>query len=391
MKKTRQILCIALILAVFTGAFAVIQPVRAQEEDAPFVLGDASGNGKVDIEDARLVLQHLVGKIILNETQLAAADVDGNGVGITSARLILQYLVGKILAFPREANKVGNTPGNLMHGGLAAIQGDWIYYSNGRDEGRLYRMKADGSDKQKINNDHSLYINVVGDWIYYCNRSDGYGGSLYRIKIDGSSRQQVSYGGCSYINVVDDWIYYAYDNLYRRKIDGSNEQKLSDDNPFCWYINVVDDWIYYCNRNDEEMGTYRIKIDGSDKQKLNNDWLEYINVVGDWIYYNNPDDGIIYRMTTNGDDKQIVGNATLSSNINVVGDWIYYTEGFWYTGGSCPYRIKTDGSNRQKLSDDWVASINVVGDWIYCLAEVNWDECNLYRMKLDGSENQLVD
>ncbi|MCL2488035.1 MAG: Ig-like domain-containing protein [Oscillospiraceae bacterium] len=97
MKKAKQIFCIALILAVFTGIFTVIQPVRAQEEA---VLGDVSGNGKVDIEDARLVLQHLVGKIILNETQLATADVDGNGVSITSARLILQYLVGKVTEFP---------------------------------------------------------------------------------------------------------------------------------------------------------------------------------------------------------------------------------------------------------------------------------------------------
>ena len=35
------------------------------------------------------------------------------------------------------------------------MRGDWIYYTNTLDGGNLYRMKTDGSDRRKLNNDCS--------------------------------------------------------------------------------------------------------------------------------------------------------------------------------------------------------------------------------------------
>jgi len=67
-------------------------------------LGHVSGGDKLSVTDARLVLQHLVGKITLTEEELDLANVSGgDNVSITDARLILQMLVGKIAAFPRKA------------------------------------------------------------------------------------------------------------------------------------------------------------------------------------------------------------------------------------------------------------------------------------------------
>ena len=66
-------------------------------------LGHVSGGEVLSITDARLVLQHLVGKALLSPEQQDIADVDGDeNVTITDARLILQKLVGKIDVFPRE-------------------------------------------------------------------------------------------------------------------------------------------------------------------------------------------------------------------------------------------------------------------------------------------------
>ncbi|MCL2489062.1 MAG: dockerin type I repeat-containing protein [Oscillospiraceae bacterium] len=69
----------------------------------PIPLGYVSGGETLSVTDARLVLQHLVGKIHLSPEQLTAADVDGqDGVTISDARLILQKLVGKIDKFPAD-------------------------------------------------------------------------------------------------------------------------------------------------------------------------------------------------------------------------------------------------------------------------------------------------
>ncbi|MCL2488839.1 MAG: carbohydrate-binding protein, partial [Oscillospiraceae bacterium] len=65
--------------------------------------GDINGDGDLTITDARLLLQHLVGKYAIPEERMVYAQVN-NGVTLTvsDARLILQKLVGKIDRFPVE-------------------------------------------------------------------------------------------------------------------------------------------------------------------------------------------------------------------------------------------------------------------------------------------------
>ncbi len=81
--------------------------IAAEEKFAEFgvVYGnvDMSEDNKVTATDALLALQASVGKVVLDEKQTKAADVDGvSGVTATDALLILQYSVGKITKFPVE-------------------------------------------------------------------------------------------------------------------------------------------------------------------------------------------------------------------------------------------------------------------------------------------------
>jgi len=67
-------------------------------------LGHVSGGEKLSVTDARMVLQHLVGKITLDAEQLDIANVSGGTtLSVSDARLILQMLVGKITEFPRKS------------------------------------------------------------------------------------------------------------------------------------------------------------------------------------------------------------------------------------------------------------------------------------------------
>ena len=64
-------------------------------------MGDTDGNGKIQTNDAKLVLQHIVKMPV--ELNLDAADVDGNGkIQTNDAKLILQYIVKIIDKFPAE-------------------------------------------------------------------------------------------------------------------------------------------------------------------------------------------------------------------------------------------------------------------------------------------------
>jgi len=66
----------------------------------PPLLGDVNSDGKIDTSDARLILQSIVDKVNLTDTQKKAADVNKDGyIDTTDARMVLQFIVKKIEGF----------------------------------------------------------------------------------------------------------------------------------------------------------------------------------------------------------------------------------------------------------------------------------------------------
>ena len=83
-----------------------------QSTDHTGLAGDINADGTVNTTDARLALQHAVGKITLTEAEQEAADVNGDGgVDTTDARLILQAAVGKITLPDKEVAAMADMPG----------------------------------------------------------------------------------------------------------------------------------------------------------------------------------------------------------------------------------------------------------------------------------------
>ncbi len=284
----------------------------------------------------------------------------------------------------------GNTTGNIVNGAFVAHQGEWIYYSNPSDSGNLYKIKKDGSEYTRLNNDDSGYINVVGDWIYYSNYNDD--NRIYKIGTDGNGRTRLSdYYWAFYISVVDDWVYFTgceyhddYSNLYKMRTDGSELTLLDEgfDGHFnIAGVNVVGDWIYYSDM----INIYKIRLDGSENTRIVGDGAISINVVDDWIYYINIDDDYtIYKITTDGSNRTRLNNHN-SDSLNVAGDRVYFT--CWEDDYTI-YNMRTDGSDLTNIYNDELFLINVVDDWIYF---VRWEEEILYRINPDGSTLQYLD
>jgi hypothetical protein len=126
--------------------------------------------------------------------------------------------------------EAGNTVGNIANGGIVAQSGDWVYYVNYDDGESLYRIRTDGTERTKLNDDWSTGINVVGDWVYYQNYDDD---SLYRIRTGGTERTKLNDEPSSSINVVGDWVYYVnWDDdfsLYKIRTDGTERQQVDYD------------------------------------------------------------------------------------------------------------------------------------------------------------------
>ncbi|MEG2673092.1 MAG: DUF5050 domain-containing protein [Ruthenibacterium sp.] len=259
----------------------------------------------------------------------------------------------------------GNATGNIVNCGYMAQKGDWVYYRNGEDGNKLYKVHSNGSQRQKLTNDACYCIGVVSDYVYYSNESEN--DAMYRVKTDGSQRTMLTSDETFYINVVGDWIYYknASDGncMYKIKTDGTGRQKLTSHGS--WNINVIGDTIYYQARLDEKDKDmwllYSMDTNGNNAQQVISDKVGVVIVVGDYIYYrNNSDDGSLYRVRLNGQDKQQL-NADKSYYVNITNNYIYYGS---VQEDDALYRVRTDGTGRELISTRSVNFVNIAGDLI---------------------------
>ncbi len=180
------------------------------------------------------------------------------------------------------------------------VVNNWIYFSKreigGCAEHNLYRIRTDGTGEQMLtdsDDDKRMHVNIVGDWIYYSNVSDGH--KLYKVRIDGTEKTKLNNECSWYINVIGDWIYYSdWDdvrNLYKIRTDGTNKTKLN--NIHSGSINVAGEWIYYVAPPDlvSSYGALqRMRTDGTGVTNILESAGSF-SIVGEWIYYYGIKDG----------------------------------------------------------------------------------------------------
>ncbi|MDF2843509.1 MAG: hypothetical protein K0R00_1935 [Herbinix sp.] len=269
----------------------------------------------------------------------------------------------------------------VYNSGEVVIQDEKIYFLNGYDNGTLYSMNINGSDKRKLNYVWTTWFYVSSDQIYYQNGQDG---KIYVMNIDGSGQQKLNDYEFRNFKFVDDRIYYSNDDdeytLYSMNTDGSDRMKLNNDMPTC--MNVFGDRIYYSNNLYGDHGIYSVKTDGTDRIRLNNDSVSLMIVVDGWIYYHNEDDGYkLYAIRTDGSDRHKL-NDDQALNINVFDDRIYY----FNEKDSKSYSINTEGGDKQLLFDDYAEWLIVGDNRIY----YTLTGAKIYSMNIDGTDKQMI-
>ncbi|MCL1866505.1 MAG: DUF5050 domain-containing protein, partial [Oscillospiraceae bacterium] len=171
--KFQRFLSVVVAVLVFVGSFSSVVSGEA------FSLGDVDGDGVVTVSDALEILKYLAklpdnvitkggkGSPAWNSAIIKGGDAPsiGDALEILKKLAKLDNSIDNLA----EPNAVGNTSGNNANFGLAAVQGDWVYYSC--ISGGIWKSRTDGTGKTRITDDSAFFINVVGDWIYY-NGSD---------------------------------------------------------------------------------------------------------------------------------------------------------------------------------------------------------------------------
>ncbi len=307
------------------------------------------------------------------------------------------------LAAAENADGYGNTNGNLSNGALAAVEGEWFYFTV---DDAIYKAKADGTEKILLT-DEAYYINVEGDWVYFIKNNN-----IHKIKTDGTEKQLISedFIHANSIAVAGDWIYYgttqSYEGyeeqaaaesismatgeygIYKIRTDGSERTQVTP--TVCRGLNIDGDTLYYF---DIDFCLWKIGTDGSAETQLLDELCYSFNVAGDWIYYISFEDHGIYKMRTSGrNNTQISGDYT--TYLNVSGDWLYYSN-FSFTDDMLKpdtgiYKMRLDGSEKTQLKNVRAFIPNVAGDWIYYMSYGEEYETYYKRIRTDGTDEQSL-
>lgn len=186
------------------------------------------------------------------------------------------------------------------------ISGDYIYYKKVKDNGRgIYRIKLDGTEDKKILGDNQDYINTViiqKDFIYYDKN-----GRLYRSGLDGKNEVQISDIGSDRFKIAGNYLYCSIGGLYSINIETKEIKKIFDKE--CFPIQVDGDYIYIVNFGEE--GLFRIKNDGSSAVKISDEHSYSLVSVGKFLYYNSSDGTTLYRFNTENGETLDVSQGIL--------------------------------------------------------------------------------
>ncbi len=138
-----------------------------------------------------------------------------------------------------------NSIGNIINVGIAAAEGDWVYYRRAEADGAIFKTRIDGTEHLMVVNDDAWNINVQDGWLYYSNRDENW--NVYKVRTDGSGRNKINSDDSGNLQLVDGWLYNRNDYedglIYKARTDGSENTKINSDDS--WNINVADEWIYY--------------------------------------------------------------------------------------------------------------------------------------------------
>lgn len=248
----------------------------------------------------------------------------------------------------------------------------------GRDS-RLYRLDLDGKSKTKLSDEYVKNMAFEDGWIYYSGIS-----GLYKIREDGTDETEILKQSSESLQVADGWIYFVKSRDYhicRVKTDGAAFEELGQD--FASNLKQDGGWLYYQNV-DAEHAVYRIRTDGTERQPVTPEGCFTYNVDAGVVYYSNRDDyGYLYRIIGDGTGQRKL-NEHNSSSMVIADGWIYYAQG-WQ---GYPAKIKTDGLGETQVGKDSADDLAVSGEWLYYTHTEKGRR--LFRIRTDGSSRQKL-
>ena len=187
-------------------------------------------------------------------------------------------------------------------------------------------MRVDGTERVKLNSYHSNCLTVVGDWIYF--RNFRYYSRMYRMKTDGSEVQRLTSNAAWGYFWHDGSIYHIESRsgevIYRADFNQEGAEVTKLNSSASDYICIADGWLYYVNRGKQNY-IYKMRLDGSENQQALDVRARRLNYADRWLYFTDMDENQkMYRARADGSEISLVADIELCIDINISGNWLFF-------------------------------------------------------------------
>ena len=286
----------------------------------------------------------------------------------------------------------GNTSGNILHGGIAAEDDEFIYFSSCNPGKSFFFRNYCLCKMNKISGEvevitkcglRATYINVCGEYLFYC---DSHLGRIIRVRKDGKQKRRLSPDRVENFMVIGDRIYYRKadfeddrEELYSMDLDGKDVQLVADGVEFyCIDKNEV----YYINAKDN-YSVWKTDIYGKDKNKLFEVKVSELLLDEKYIYYVSYPERKLYKA-----DKQTLTVECIfdghCADVNIYDNRVYYTD---MDDNKSLYHMAKNGFQRMKVAEGGIYDPNIVENRVFCQSNSN----NLERCYIDLTDGKIVD
>jgi len=138
------------------------------------------------------------------------------------------------------------------------------------------------------------------------------------------------------------------------------------------------DWLFYTSN-----GTYKFKPDGSEVVKLLSNGTDSIHAIGNNLYGRLSLPGYTYdKLDLQTMEKTNVIDFDVGDGV-VIDGWLYYDK--LHDGPNNLYRMRLDGSNNTKVLNDRYSGFNIINNDIY-----TWDDSGIIRKPILGNDSVKI-